>query len=257
MRKIIIVFLLVPIISFSLELKNTYKVMFGMFGTVGLANTYLKKDSKDYKIIIDVKTQGIANFLSNNTKEIYESFGSVKDGLLLPLEYKKTKVTNSYKKIKRYTFDHENKKVILYKDYTYYQNLNNQIKGLDIEFVNKNEKSKEEFHFYAQNDILSLYFNLIDKIKLKNKNHFAFKAVGAKEKDGLIEVIKPVGKELELIKEFMNLKNDNFLKVKINQNIFTSSNGEMLINIDDKNICNKAILKDVLLFGDITAVKQK
>lgn len=238
------------------ELQNSYKVSFGLFGTVGYADTYLKKQSDKYQIKVKVKTKGMAKFISNNRREVYESFGEIKDGSLLPLEYKKTKTTNRYTKIKRYVFDHENKKVTLYKESVYYD-VKNELLNDEYVFNNtkKDEKTKEVYKFYAKNDILSLYFNLINEIKEAQKDNFTFKAVGAKENNGLIEIIKPKAGELASMKKFMNLEKDHFLKVIINQDIFTSSKGEMLINIDDKNICSKAILKDVLLFGDIIATK--
>ena len=79
--------------------------------------------------------------------------------------------------------------------------------------------------------------------------------MGAKEDDGRVDIEKPEGAELEKMKEFMKMDIDSFLKVSINQNIFSSEKGEMLINVDKNNICNKAVLKDVLLFGDIVATK--
>ncbi len=234
--------LILPFYLFSGELEATYDISYGIFGTLGKAQTRIYRDDENYTITARAKTQGIAKFLSNNRQEIYTSRGRVVKGLLYPDEYKKVKSTNSYIKEKKYTFDHINKTVMLERTDFY--------KSGD-----KRETTKVKFSYYAPNDILSLYFNLNTLVKGENKKDLVFNAVGAKEDDGRVDIEKPEGVELEKMKEFMKMDIDSFLKVSINQNIFSSEKGEMLINVDKNNICNKAVLKDVLLFGDITAVK--
>jgi hypothetical protein len=240
MKKILIIIL--PIFLFSAELQNNYEISFGIFGTLGKAKTYINRDEKRYNILVEAYADGFAKYLSNYRKETYESKGIVKDNLLYPLEYKKIKSTYSYTKVKKYIFDHENQKVILEKE-EFYKDTNETI------------SSKEEYKYYAPNDILSLYFNIINLIKDETKEHLTFKAIGAKEDDGRIDIIKPNTEDIEEIKNLMEIYTDNFLRVRINQKIFSSSDGEMIINIDKDNNCNKVILKDVLLFGDITAEK--
>ncbi len=41
------------------------------------------------------------------------------------------------------------------------------------------------------------------------------------------------------------------MKVVVNDDIFASDKGELLINLRDDGLCTQAILKDVLFFGDI------
>ena len=240
MKKILVIIL--PIYLFSVELQNNYEISFGIFGTLGKAKTYINRDEKRYNIIVEAYADGFAKYLSNYRKETYESKGIVKDNLLYPLEYKKIRSTYSYTKVKKYIFDHENQKVIIEKD-DFYKDTNETI------------SSKEEYKYYAQNDILSLYFNIINLIKDETKEHLIFNAIGAKEDNGRVDIIKPNSEDIEKIKNLMEIYTDNFLRVKINQKIFSSSDGEMIINIDKDNNCNKVILKDVLLFGDITAEK--
>ncbi len=240
MKKILVIIL--PIYLFSVELQNNYEISFGIFGTLGKAKTYINRDEKRYNIIVEAYADGFAKYLSNYRKETYESKGIVKDNLLYPIEYKKIKSTYSYTKVKKYIFDHENQKVIIEKD-DFYKDTNETI------------SSKEEYKYYAQNDILSLYFNIINLIKDETKEHLIFNAIGAKEDNGRVDIIKPNSEDIEEIKNLMEIYTDNFLRVKINQKIFSSSDGEMIINIDKDNNCNKVILKDVLLFGDIIAEK--
>ncbi|MEA3554826.1 MAG: DUF3108 domain-containing protein [Campylobacterota bacterium] len=241
MKKLVLI-LTLPLFLFGVELQSDYDISFGIFGSLGKAKTYINRDNKKYNIKVEAYAQGFAKYLSNYRKETYESKGIVKDNLLYPLEYTKTKSTYSYTKIKKYTFDHKNKKVILEK--------NDFLKD-----TNTTTSSTEVYEFYAQNDILSLYFNIINLIKDEDKENLVFHAIGAKKNNGRVDIIKPNDEDLIDIKNLMEIDTDNFLRVRINQDIFSSSDGEMIINVDQNNICNKVILKDVLLFGDIIGKK--
>ena len=47
-----------------------------------------------------------------------------------------------------------------------------------------------------------------------------------------------------------------FVKVVLNEPIFSSSKGELLIYLDSDGLAVKAVLEDVLLFGDIVGTKR-
>ena len=109
---------------------------------------------------------------------------------------------------------------------------------------------------------LAVLLFLIDFSHLKNYDEKIFGEVYIKDNRnpepktlGNIFGVMINNEDLEEIKSLMEIETDSFLRVKINQKIFSSSEGEMIINIDKNNNCNKVILKDVLLFGDITAEK--
>jgi hypothetical protein len=53
------------------------------------------------------------------------------------------------------------------------------------------------------------------------------------------------------------MKGGNFVKVVLNDRIFSSSQGELLINLDENGLCEKAILEDVLFFGDVVGKRIK
>lgn len=232
--------LLVPFYLYSAQLEAEYNISYGIFGVLGKANTRISKENGSYIITAQAFTEGMAKFLTNNRQEVYTSKGKVVGGVLLPFEYKKVRSTDSYIKEKKYTFDHENKTVTL-------KRVNYDKKN------NKRSFSVEKFEYYAPNDILSLYFNLNSLVEGKNEKEFVFHAIGAKEDNGRVDVAQPAGEELEQMKKFMDLEKDRFLKVSINQKIFSSKNGEMYINLSRNNMCNKAVLKDVIMFGDIIA----
>ena len=59
------------------------------------------------------------------------------------------------------------------------------------------------------------------------------------------------------MKQKLELEKGDFLTVILNDRIFASAKGELLINLDSSGLCEKAILEDVLLFGDIVGKRIK
>lgn len=213
----------------------SYEVSFGVFQAIGIADAQLEiRDDQTYTIRVEAKTTGIAKVLSNNRIEVYESRGRVKNGKLIPETYYKIRQTDAQKIIKFYTFDHQNR--IVWKETT-------EVKE------GKEEKDKGQNDYYAQEDILSLFFNL--KYYSKAEENRAFYAIGGNKIDGRIDVVFPKKEEMETIKRELDVTDGRFLKVILNDRIFASANGELLINLDSEGLCEKAVLKDVLLFGDI------
>lgn len=217
-----------------------YEVSYGAIATLGYAKTSLEKKGDTYYIRIEANTIGLAKALSNNRKEIFESRGKIIDNLLVPSVYIQTKSTNSYTKIKRFRFDHPNKIV-------WSESIHQYTDG------KKGSYFKDKYKYYASNDTLTLYFNMIELLKDPKDTDLYFHAIGGRNDDGRIDVIRPKGGELFDLKELMDVQNgETVLKIIIHQDIFSSENGALLVKIDNKrNICTKAVLENVLLFGDI------
>jgi len=56
---------------------------------------------------------------------------------------------------------------------------------------------------------------------------------------------------LDAMKRKLETTKGDFLKVILNDRIFASAQGELLINLGRDGLCDKAILEDVLFFGDV------
>lgn len=113
-------------------------------------------------------------------------------------------------------------------------------------------ESEEFANFFATNDLLSLFFNITQVIPSFEKgNSYAFKAIGANKDNGKLDIIIPKNEAYKELQEALNTKNKKFI-VSIHQKIFSSSNGELFISLNKEGFCDKAVLKDVLIFGDIT-----
>ena len=216
----------------------TYKVGFGIFGKIGTAKAVFKiKKDNTYHISIKAAAIGLAKVLSGGRVESYESEGKVINGFLVPDIYKG--ITQNHSKIstKIYYFLHKKRVIDMLK-----------IRVKD----GKESRSNEKLKYYAKNDILTLFFNIkhyLDNFKFKGtKNLYA---VGANKKDGKVNIIAPAGKQLSQLKSYLKKKKGHFLIVFVNQKIFASKRGELYLDINDDGVCTKAVLKDVVLFGDI------
>lgn len=237
MKKVLLFVLLFTQIASGKVLSATYEVSFGVFEKLGKADmSYEIHDDQTYAIRVEAYSEGIAKALSNNRKEVYESYGRVEDGRLIPQKYIKTRQNNSKKIVKIYTFDHANK--VVWKE---------NVESIDW--------IKEQNPYYAPDDLLSLFFNLQKESGIDQNG--TYYAIGGDKKDGRIDIIAPQGESLETMKNKLGSKSGKYLKVIINDSIFSSAKGELLIHLDSDKVCSKAILEDVLLFGDIVGKRVK
>jgi len=226
----ILAFLDVPLYCASVQ-KATYEVSFGILERIGTADALLEiRDDQSYSIRIEARTEGFAKLLTNNRIEVYESHGIVVKGKLIPNKFVKIRKTDAKKRIRIYTFDHPNKNIIL-------------------ENINSEDWKEEPVSYYAQEDILSLFFNL--KHYPRTPENQSLYALGGNKKDGKIDVVFTDKNNTFQMKEVLGMESGEFVKVILNEPIFSSEKGELYVNLDENGLCEKAVLKDVLLFGDI------
>lgn len=237
MKAIVLIMIVLAQMLSAKVLSARYEVSFGVFNTMGTADARLEvRDDQTYDIRIEARTVGLARVLSNNRVEIYESHGTVQNGRLVPQRYSKMRRTDAKKISKIYTFDHVNK--IVWR-----------------ETIEKGERNREKNDYYASEDILSLFFNF--KYHLDGKQNRSIAAIGGNKIDGRIDIVFPNARELGEMKRQLDMTDGEFLKVILNDRIFASEKGELLINLGADGLCDKAILEDVLLFGDIVGKRVK
>jgi hypothetical protein len=222
-----------------------YDVEYGWFKELGDAKAQLVVEGKNYHIRIEANTMGLAKFLSRGRAEVYESYGIVTPNGYLPQKFTQYKKWSDKAERTTYIFDHAAKKVIKAKE-----------KYEDGRLIDKNEEINK---YYADNDILTLYFNISDDFRtMKAGSQKVYYAVGANPKDGRVDLIIPSGAKLGEIKEtFEGVKASSYVIVYINQKIFSSERGELWIAFNEKNDCERATLKDVILFGDVRGILKK
>jgi hypothetical protein len=197
------------------------------------AKMSLSIEESHYEIRVDAKTVGLASLLTRDRREFYLSRGRVKDGVLLPEEFIKRRVDNRKEKKQVYKFDYKSQTIAL------------------DEYRNGIKKSKT-LDKWIGDDLLTLFFNMSIYLKKGLKK---FDVVGGKGKKVTIE--RPEREELELIKTLLDKRDGNFIIATIYQKIFLSNRGELYISLDSDNLCDKAVLKDVIGWGDILGIRRE
>jgi hypothetical protein len=241
MKKILMMLTLLLFATFleAQTITADYKVEFGIVGEIGIANAVLTKDENTYEIDVELEATGIAATLSGNRRERHVSKGHMENGMLVSDYYQITKWYGSKMSTKLYSIDHKNKTVK--RAFKRWKN------GKLVKDVT------DTLDFYAKDDLLTLYFNLDKKITdKKTPQNYVFKAVGAEKQDGEVEVVIPA--QLDEYKELLGESDDSwYARAIIHQNIFSSDKGELLLRVGNDGITQKAVLKDLLFFGDIRA----
>ena len=269
MKKVFLYLMIVNFIFANVtNLKGTYEVTYGFFGKMGEAKTSIKVDANNnYTIHIKAYATGFASSISGGLTETYISKGKVIDGKFRPNTFSKATVENNKKKYYFYTFDYNKKQIT--KEYRREKKVFET--KLDINDISsyarkreshwKKSHSKKTLDFWTNEDILSLFFNIKDKIKSFPKGvkrHLT--AVGAGEtKKGRIDILVPSGNEYKQLKESLDIEGTNniFFKVFVYNKLFASKKGELYMSLDKDGLCNKSMLKDVLFFGDVEGVLKR
>lgn len=239
-----IVLLFFTTFGFAKNMNVNYGVSFGVLGQLGLANVKLSESGNKYTIDIHAKTIGIVKAMSKNRTEQHISEGHIINGKYISDSYSVFISYGNKTKEKIYKINHKTKVVT------------KQIIRKENGKVILNET--EKLPFYSQNDLLSLYMNTPKLIAppATEAKVYRFKAVGAENQDGNIEIRVPSNSEMTRYKKELGDGHKHYFKAIINQPIFASKRGEFMISVDSDGVTNKAILQDLLLFGDLVAVKK-
>ena len=222
----------------------TYKVSFGMFGEMGISDAHLETKGDTYTIEIKMKATGMAKALSKNRKERHISKGHIVNGMFVSDTYKVIKTYGKKHIEKIYRIDHQKKRVT--KDKT----KKNQDKVTETKHT--------VLDFYSENDLLTLYFNLPKMIIDRSKaTTYEFSAVGAERQGGKVEVRIPKESELKGYKKTLGEGDYWYMTAIIYQKIFASNKGELMLAVGKDGITQKAVLKDLMMFGDLVAERVK
>lgn len=222
-----------------------YRVEFGIVGQVGKAHALLKSDDNFYVIDANVTALGIAKAVTDDLKERHISKGHVVQGVLVTDMYQMIKSYGEYTSTTIYRVDHKKKSVTRqYKKWKY-----------DKLIIDRTAK----LEYYGKDDMMTLFLNLPHHIKEKQKPHqYLFKVVGADRKNGRVDVIIPSPSTLIKIKGFVGQgeSGDWFSNVIMYRQLYQSNQGELDVRIGKEGLVEKAVLKDLIFFGDIRIIKQ-
>ena len=239
------IFLFLPSLLQAKTIKAHYSVEFGIVGEVGKVQATLTSDDQFYAIDANVSTVGLGKAVTNNLKERHISKGHVVKGLLVTDMYQMIKSYGEYTSTTIYRVDHKKKKLTRqYKQWKYDKLVIDRKMRLD---------------YYGKDDMMTLFLNLPKHIKEKQTpKKYRFKAVGADRKNGRVDVSIPSQKSLKKIKGFVGKgkTGDWYTTVVMHRKLYKSRKGELDVRIGQEGLVEKAVLKDLIFFGDIRIIKQ-
>ncbi|AKF24382.1 hypothetical protein YH65_02460 [Sulfurovum lithotrophicum] len=239
----ILVMIFLVSVGHAKVLDAAYSVSYGIFGQLGVSTAHLETSKNSYVIEISARTTGIVKKLSRNRQEKYISKGHIVNGILISDSLRMIRSYGDKYSEKIYRTDHRKKKVTK----TYIARKKGKIY--------KNET--KELAFYSQDDLLTLYFNLPKKIDLSKAGTYEIGAVGAEKQDGKVTIIVPDMDRRSIYEKILGKGNFRYLTAIVYQKIFESNKGELMIAVGKDNIAQKAVLKDLVLYGDLVVERIK
>ncbi|KYJ86301.1 DUF3108 domain-containing protein [Sulfurovum riftiae] len=244
-KNIWVLFLLILLLTMSeaKTLNATYSVSYGMFGELGISEAHLETKDDTYVIEVSARTTGIVKRLSKNRREKYVSRGHIVDGMFVSDSLEVFRSYGNKVSTKHYTIDHKNKKVTK----SYVKKKAGEIYG----------KESKILDFYSRDDLLTLYFNLPDRVDLNKAGRYELTAVGAEKQNGKVTIVIPEAKDRKRYEESLGKGDFHYLTAIVYQKLFESSRGELMIAIGKDGIAEKAVLKDLILYGDLVANRVK
>jgi len=252
MFKYICITLISIVILDAKSMVADYIVEFGIVGQVGKVHTQYTDNAKLYTIDTHLSAVGVlAKTATDNLKERHICKGFIdKDGRRIATSYQMLKTYGEYKSMTLYTVDHKSKNIS--KKYQKWQKTKNN-------HYRKTQDYKVHLGYYATDDMVTLFLNLDQHIKDKNKaKHYVFKAVGADRKNGRVDITIPNKKESkEMAKLVGKVKKGEWLmNLVMHRQLYSSKKGELMVRMNKESIIEKAVLKDLIFFGDVRIIKK-
>ncbi len=240
----IFIFFTHPLNAKNLEVN--YSVEFGILGEIAKVHATLTTTSKVYTIDAKVLSVGvIAKAVTNNLEERHISKGHRVNDLLVTDMYQMIKSYGEYTSTTIYRVDHKKKRVT--RQYIQWRKSK--------EIVNE----KVTLGYYSRDDMMTLFLNLSKHLKNKDTNKtYRFKAVGADRKNGRVDVTIPTENLLKQIKSLVGegKSGEWYSRVVMHRKLYHSKKGELAVKMNRESILEKAVLKDLIFFGDVRIIRQ-
>ncbi|SFV67495.1 hypothetical protein MNB_SV-10-333 [hydrothermal vent metagenome] len=244
MKKTIQYIFLITLILSGVQAKvldARYSISYGVFGQLGICDAHLETHGNTYRIEINARTTGIVKRLSGNRQEKYISRGHIEEGMLVSDSFRVRRSHSGKVETKVYEIDHQKQKVTKIT----VKKKKGKVYG----------RSSRILDFYSKDDLLTLYFNLPSKVNFLLPKTYELTAVGAEKQGGKVTVIVPPAKAYPYYEKTLGKGDFSYLTAIVYQKLFESSRGELMLAIGKDGIAQKAVLKDLILYGDLKAVR--
>lgn len=228
------------------KIEASYRVEFGVLGDVARAHATLSASDTFYVIDANVTVVGnIARAVTKNLKERHISKGHIENTLLVTDMYQMIKSYGEYTSTTIYMVDHKSKRVT----------------RQDIKWKRGEEilNEKVRLGYYSTDDMMTLFLNLPKYINDKfTSKDYRFKAVGEDRKNGRVDIQIPSKNALKDIQKSVGKGNntDWYATVVMHRKLYHSKKGELDVRIGKEGLVDKAVLKDLIFFGDVRIIRK-
>ncbi len=234
---IFMILLLSNTVLYAQTVSLNYRATFGIFGTVGMIKNRVEQNGDRYRIETTVELVGMAKMIMGGQTEHYLSRGHTENGLMVTDYYRMVSRKKSKVVTKEYIIDHQAHKVT--KKYK-------RVKHGKIE-----RETTQQLDFYAKDDLLTLYFNMDKHIRDHQGAHsFMLKAVGLEKQKGLVRITVASPSEVPSYRKDLGESAAWYAKALIVQKNFRKKKGDILLSVEKDGFIKKAVIKDILLYGD-------
>ncbi|WP_345985924.1 DUF3108 domain-containing protein [Sulfurimonas sp. HSL-1656] len=220
-----------------------YSIAFWVIGHVGTTTLKLTTGQQRYRIEANATLEGIAALLAHHHSEHFLSEGHIDaQGRLIPERYRVLRTMDDYRREQLYRFGRNG--ITLYQ----HEKMLVTLRRFDpdtMRYVAKSRPAERRaflrLPYPAEDDLLTLYFNARPQLEsLASGDSLTQHAAGTD------------GGEVHVTRRPAPYR----YSVQLDQDIFRSARGEMEIETDEAYYVKNAVLKDVLLFGDLEVERE-
>ena len=238
--------------SIYAEMKSVdYRIEFGIVGEVGRVHTEYTSTAKSYMIDTHVKAVGtLAKTVTRNLKEEHICKGIIRKGKRIATSYEMKKTFGEYKTNTLYMVNHKTKK--LTKEFSEWTKNEHGKYKLSYHY-------KDRLGYVSDDDMVTLFLNLSYKIKDKfTPKHYTFRAIGADIKRGIVDINIPTKKEAKQMQKLLGKPNRGewLMNFVMHRKLYGSKKGELMVRMGKDSTIEKAVLKDLLFFGDVRIIRK-
>jgi hypothetical protein len=120
------------------------------------------------------------------------------------------------------------------------------------------EDSKIKLNVYAKDDLLTLYFNMDRHIKAhKNQKSFTLNVAGLEKQKGKVKITQATRDDINEYKDELGSSYSWYAKALIVQKSFKNKKGDILLSASKDGYIKKAVIKDLVMYGDATLKRIK
>lgn len=238
-------FLLMSMTLHAAVIEVQYGITYWWLGRIGTTHMRFESHGDRYRIEAEAYLEGIAALIGRHHRERHTSTGMIADnGDLIPHRYDVNKTLDDYQSLQQYYFEPRQRRILLSTEDAYKTTRKHfDLATLGFKQIDTVDRRRymRVMPFYARNDLLTLYFNVRRHLDpLATDGTLQLRTVGAR--DGKVTI--------------KTASEHNRFTVLLDQEIFKSKEGKLFVETDASHYVTRAVLKDVLLFGDLEVERE-